>query len=337
MAELEHIAPAEAKEMYLAQRRDEVAESTLQAHHYRLKPFVQWCESTSLTNLNTLSARDLHKYRLHRKEKDDLNKVTLRTQLSTIRVFVKFLESIDGVEQGLHDKMLIPTMDSGEGTRDRMLDAEAAEAMLNHFRRYEYASKRHALLAVLWATGCRMGGAHSLDVSDFDAEEQSLAFRHRPEQGTRLKNKQSGERLCALSSDVCEVLEDYIDVNRHEVTDDHGREALFTTRGGRMHKSNIRETVYASTRPCAYGQECPHDREPDSCEATTYTKARKCPSSVSPHDIRRGSLTHLLKSEVPKEVVSDRANVGQDVLDKHYNRMTEEEKMEQRREYLSDI
>jgi hypothetical protein len=39
MAELEHITPAEAKEMFLAQRRDEVAEATLQGYHYRLKPF----------------------------------------------------------------------------------------------------------------------------------------------------------------------------------------------------------------------------------------------------------------------------------------------------------
>jgi hypothetical protein len=44
----------------------------------------------------------------------------------------------------------------------------------------------------------------------------------------------------------------------------------------------------------------------------------------------------LLKEDVPKEVVSDRANVGRDVLDKHYNQMTAEEKMEQRREYLND-
>jgi len=337
MAELEPITPAEAKEMYLAQRRGEVAESTLQSHHYRLKAFVEWCESTGLTNLNDLTARGLHKYRLDRKEQDDLAKVTLRTQLSTLRVFVKFLESIDGVEQGLHDKMLIPTVEATEGARDRMLDPDAAEAMLDHLRRYEYASKRHALLSVLWTTGCRMGGAHSLDVSDFDAEEQSLAFRHRPEEGTRLKNKQSGERLCALSGEACEVLEDYIEVNRHEVVDEFERQPLFTTRGGRMHKSNIREMVYATTRPCAYGQSCPHGREPDSCEAMAYTQASKCPSSVSPHDIRRGALTHLLKNDVPKEVVSDRANVGQDVLDKHYNRMTEEEKMEQRREYLDNI
>jgi hypothetical protein len=35
--------------------------------------------------------------------------------------------------------------------------------------------------------------------------------------------------------------------------------------------------------------------------------------------------------------VADRADVSPDVLDKHYNQMTEEEKMAQRREYLDDV
>jgi len=50
------------------------------------------------------SDRDRSTYRLHRKEKDDLNTATLRTQLSTIRAIMEVLEPTDGVEQGLHDK-----------------------------------------------------------------------------------------------------------------------------------------------------------------------------------------------------------------------------------------
>lgn len=179
---------------------------------------------------------------------------------------------------------------------------------------------------MLWQTGCRIGAAHSLDVSDFETEEQALAIRHRPDYGTPLKNKQSGERICALSEEVCDVLEDYISVTRDEVTDDHGREPLFTTKYGRMHRSKIREMVYAVTRPCTYGQDCPHGRHPDSCEAATYTQASKCPSSVSPHDIRRGSITHLLRNEVPKQIVADRVNSSPETLEKHYSQLTEKEK-----------
>lgn len=182
-----------------------------------------------------------------------------------------------------------------------------------------------------------MGAAYSLDISDFNTEEQSLAIRHRPDTDTQLKNKQSGERICALSNEVCEVLEDYTEVSRDDVIDDHDREPLFTTQYGRMHRSKIREMIYAVTRPCMYGQNCPHNRDQTDCEARQYIHASKCPSSVSPHDIRRGSITHLLREEVPKQVVSDRVNSSPETLEKHYNEMTEQEKMEQRRGYLNNL
>ena len=59
--------------------------------------------------------------------------------------------------------------------------------------------------------------------------------------------------------------------------------------------------------------------------------------NVSPHDIRRGSITHFLTEDVPEKVVSDRMNVGQNVLDKHYDKRSEEVKVEQRRGYLDNI
>jgi hypothetical protein len=58
---------------------------------------------------------------------------------------------------------------------------------------------------------------------------------------------------------------------------------------------------------------------------------------VSPHAIRRGSITHSLNSDMPDKVVSDRANVSQRVIEQHYDRRTEREKMEQRREYLDNL
>ncbi|MFB6197253.1 MAG: site-specific integrase, partial [Halobacteriaceae archaeon] len=82
---------------------------------------------------------------------------------------------------------------------------------------------------------------------------------------------------------------------------------------------------------------CPHGREPANCEATNHSKLSCCPSSVSPHAIRRGSITCWLNNEMPSEAVGERANVTLEILKQHYDRRSEREKMEQRRKYLDNI
>lgn len=192
--------------------------------------------------------------------------------------------------------------------------------MLEYLRRFEYASRSHTLIELLWHTGLRIGAVYSLDVEDYDPEAERLNLTHRPETGTPLKNKSEGERMVALSRYVCEVLDDWIDHNRPDVADDHDREPLFTSKHGRLTISTMRERTYTVTRPCYYGDHCPHDRRERDCEATEYGYRSKCPSSVSPHSIRRGSITHFLTEDVPEKVISDRMDVGQDVLEKHYDK-----------------
>jgi integrase len=179
----------------------------------------------------------------------------------------------------------------------------------------------------------RMGALQSLDVEDFDHEHRSLELVHRPDEGPTLKNAEDGERIVALSEDVAEVIADYIGHKRNERTDDHGRRPLFSTKQGRISKNTIQQVAYGLTRPCEYGQACPHSKDPDDCEWTGYHGASSCPSSVSPHPIRRGSITWQLTSG-PTRAVGDRCDVSNRVLEEHYDRRTEQEKMQQRREVL---
>lgn len=83
------------------------------------------------------------------------------------------------------------------------------------------------------------------------------------------------------------------------------------------------------------GAACLHDRDTEECDAVTdLDQASKCPSSVTPHPIRRGYNTRLLKAGVSVEVVSDRCNVSPVVIDEHYDVRSEGEKMQQRQEAL---
>ncbi|RQG91792.1 tyrosine-type recombinase/integrase [Natrarchaeobius chitinivorans] len=334
---LEPIDPETAVELYIAEREADTAASTIRSHRARLSHFVRWCDERDIENLNELTGRTLHEYRLWRRNDGDLAKTSLKCQMDTLRVFIRFLGTVDGVHPNLHEKVRSPDLHPGEDVREVMLDSEQAKAVLEYLERYEYASLPHVTLALLWHTMMRLGAARTLDLKDYSPEDQCLAVEHRPETGTPIKKGSQGERLVALSGELCMLLDDWLRDQRPDVTDEHGREPLLATSHGRVCKTTIRRYCYQYTRPCAISRECPHDRDPETCEATNSGQFSKCPSNVSPHAIRRGSITHHLNSDVPETAVGDRANVSQKVLEMHYDQRTEKEKMEQRREYLGNI
>lgn len=331
--DLEPLDPRTAKQMYLDDRRHEVAEATLQTHGYRLRQFVEWCDRDGIENLNDFSGRDIHRFRVKRREEDEAATATMKGQLATLRTFLRFCASVDGVESGLDEKIILPKT-TPEDARDEMLKADRARAVMDHLEQYRYARLEHALLAVLWHTGLRIGAAVGVDIQDYDPDEQFLELVHRPAQGTSLKNQSQGERFVALSDAVCAILDDWLDVNHPGVVDEYDRDPLFATKRGRLSRNRGRTIAYQYTRPCVYGAGCPHDRDPDSCEAMPTSQSHACPSSLSPHPIRRGSITYHLQKDTPEQVVSSRMDVSLDVLDRHYDQRTEREKLRQRRRYL---
>lgn len=78
MIELEHLCPADAIRIFIVQREGEVTEKTYQVYHYRLKPFVRWCDEENIDNLNGLMSRSLHEYCLWRKEGGDLKIISVK-------------------------------------------------------------------------------------------------------------------------------------------------------------------------------------------------------------------------------------------------------------------
>jgi len=134
--------------------------------------------------------------------------VTLYNQMTTLRVFVRWLESRDLVDTGLSDNMLMPKRD--DAARDTMIDSETAAQILQYLQKYEYTTKRHVLFAFLWDTGFRLGTVWALDLDDYHSDEQYVELHHRPDTGTPLKNKPDAERKVNLHGWVCDVLDDCV-------------------------------------------------------------------------------------------------------------------------------
>lgn len=334
--DLSPLSPEDGLEMYLQVRDEEISDSSLSTQESRLGFFIDWCEETGITNLNDLSGRDLLQFRTWRSE--DMCTVSLKSNMRTLRLFLQRCVNFDAVPPSLPEKVDIPSVDKEAASRDEYVPAERAEQIINHLDQYEYATVEHVIWLLMTGAGLRLSAIRSVDMGDFSrtADGGHLQLTHRPDSKTPLKNKSNSERVVHLSEYVGQVLDDYIETHRPDVTDDFGREPLLASDHGRIVQTTIRKYSYKWTRPCVVDGNCPHgvpNDEINECEAMQSSSyAYECPGSSSPHTVRRGYITHELNAGVPKPVVSDRCDVSPEVIDKHYDQRSEEERMELRTE-----
>jgi hypothetical protein len=193
----------------------------------------------------------------------------------------------------MRERFMLP--DVGKEAKDSNVPKERVRDALDKLERFEYASRGHInnSVALMWHGALRIGSIRTLDAEDFDPAEPCLELRHRPEAGTPLKNGEAAERDLALGDFYAQVVQDYIDENRNDVEDEHGRRPLIASTQGRLTRSPYRTAAYQVSLPCWTG-DCPHDKERLTCDWTNCDKLRHCPSSHSPHDFRRASISHHL-------------------------------------------
>ncbi|MFC7113831.1 tyrosine-type recombinase/integrase [Natronoarchaeum sp. GCM10025703] len=333
--ELYETEPETALERYISDRENEVQSATLRSHKARLKKFIEWCGIEGIENMNDLNGRNLQDFRYWRKEDGDLNNVTLHTQMTTFRVFITWCEDFQAVTPGLHEKIRVPKLDPGEDVSNDKMEPEKALKILDYLEKFQYASRDHAMFRLLFRTGVRTGGLRTLNVSDYHSEDQYIEVKHRPEKDTPLKNGSQGQRPIYLNSMTCQVLEDYIENNRIEAKDDYGQKPLLTTNHGRLSPNTIRQRLYKLSHPCFYTGKCPHDENPKTCDfKNNVDYASQCPSSKSPHSVRKASITYWRQRDTPAQQVGERANVNQDIIEKHYDKRTDKGKMDQRKDFF---
>ncbi|MFC5970789.1 tyrosine-type recombinase/integrase [Halomarina salina] len=329
--------PHDAKNRYLKDKSTEVTDSTLANYKTTLNIFCDWLGDRGILFLNTLTSDDIQQFKEWRGE--GVKTITLKTDMTCIKGFVRFCEHINAVPDGLHMMVRVPKPNHEDEVASSILSRNEATAILAYLDKHEYASLRHVMFLLLWKTGMRRSALYALDVDDFDGgPKPHLRLRHRPHEGTPLKNKHRGERDVRISSETAAVISDFLKWNHPGAEDEYGRTALImSSQGNRCEPSTIQRNIYTVTRPCHYTGECPLGRDFSECEATSYNTASKCPASVGPHALRRGYVTESLNAGQPKDVTADRVDMSLEVLDKHYDHATKSQKMERREDYLIDI
>jgi len=330
----------EARDRYLRRRGADATESSIDAWWYRLKLFAQWTESVGIESVGELRRLDIDDYYEFRAA--DVKPVTLEGEMWTLLEFIKYLESLGAVEDGLSKSVRIPDVDDASRSNDSKLSTENALSLLEGYRNDPKTSgtRAHVFIELAWHTGARTGGLVALDVRDVNLNKEFVEFRHRPDTGTPLKNKYDGERSVAIPAETVDAIRTYLGQHRYDVHDEHGRAPLIASMKGRPTPNTPRVWSYLGTLPCIHA-ECPHGKDPETCQWTEFGHASKCPSSRSPHKIRTGSITWQLNLGIPVPVVAQRVNADVKTIAQHYDKADRQERrkrqrqqMEQRREYI---
>ncbi|WP_136688341.1 tyrosine-type recombinase/integrase [Halorhabdus amylolytica] len=330
------LSPPAAVQRYLRRRKPDSTEQSIHGWEYRLKLFVEWCESVGITEVGQLEGYDLDEY--YEIRSADIAPATLEGEMWTLQMFLEFLEDIEAVNDGLSEKVRIPNLDPEDRSNDTKLATEDAQALLAYYRDdpEAYGTRAHAYLELAWYTGARQGGLRALDLRDVElGENPYVEFLQRPNTGTPLKNKRAGERPVGLTHETADVLQEYIAEHRYDVHDEEGRQPLLASAQGRPTPNTIRVWSYLATQPCLHGP-CPHGKARETCLWTEYSHSSKCPSSRSPHQIRTGTVTWLLNQGWPPEDVAERVNASVSTIEQHYDKADPERRRQRLRDRMED-
>lgn len=322
--------PEDGADRFLAHRAPRWRDATYDNAVHRMGVWLDWCEEAGIDDLNDLTGRDLSDFVAWRR--DQIAPITLQKQLSTIRVFLRWAANTDAVREGLAEKLQAPELPDGAEASDTVIEPDRVKRILAYLDRHDYASREHAMAALLWRTGMRRGSLHSLDVDDLRPDDDAIVIRHRPEEGTKLKNGADGERWVYLGPTWYQIVADYVTDRRIDKTDEYGREPLLTTRNGRIHKTTITDNCYRLTRTCDITGECPVGRDIEECEGTRHPGY--CDVKRGPHAWRRSAISEHLRLGTDPDAVSERMNVSLKVLYRHYDVRTNREKMSVRKDEI---
>ena len=313
-------------ERFLLRRRDR-SPYTISQYKRTIPVFIEYAEKNDVATPNQVSINLVESYvdKLFDKYEPD---ATILTHTKNLRAWLSWLNKRD-----LCIESVFEILDKGElgldpKARDEALPESEAIHIIRQLRNQRRWTSMHALTELIWNAGPRIGGVHSLDVTDFDPENHELEFRHCPNEDTRLKNGYNGERIVILQSKVADAIHYYIENDRPDSTDEYGREPLFATSSGRPSKSTLRRWIYNSTS-CRWAKEGPNQA---SCDGSCDPDSNVCSFSYYPHAIRRGAIVNHLSNGLRPDRASERFDVSVKVIEKHYDPRLKRQRKEDRAE-----
>jgi integrase/recombinase XerD len=235
-----------------------LAQNTLKAYRADLIRFFAWNTEHGTSSVKEIDIKVLSGYMEHL-QKAGLAASSIARHLVAIRMFFRYL-----VLEGVLLESSVELMNSPKLWEylPRVLSPEAVDRLLTAPNRADtYWLRDRAILAVMYATGCRVSEVTGLKLRDLNLDEAYC----------RCLGKGNKERVVSLSAVAIDAVADYLKDERPKMVQRGECEFLFVTRSGNQMS---RVMVWNLVRK--------------------YAIKAGCSGDVTPHTLRHSFATHML-------------------------------------------
>ena len=239
-----------------------MAQNTLTAYRHDLDRFFAWNCDNGKVGIHDIGVPTITLF-LEYLQNLGLAASSVGRNLVAVRMFFRFLMLEGVVAESTVDLVSSPKLWE---RLPKVLSPEMVDSLLiapvGPFDRY-YLRDR-ALLAVMYATGCRVSEVVGLRLQDVQLEENYC----------RCTGKGNKQRMVSLNPVAGDAIRKYLELERPDLVTVAGQDSghLFLTRSGRVMN---RESVWALVQ--------------------RYAARVGCSGEVSPHTLRHSFATHLLQ------------------------------------------
>lgn len=235
-----------------------LAANSIEAYHRDLRAFCAWLEQNQACGLQQVGLSVMGDYLAHLHTRG-LAATTIARHLVSIKMLFRYL-----VLEGVLTESALDLMNSPKLWRrlPQVLSPEKVNDLLNApCAEDRYVHRDRALLALLYATGCRASEVAGMRLRDV----------HLSESFCRCLGKGNKERLVSLNPLATRAVESYLDFERPELVGLRDAETLLLTRSG---NPLSRVMVWKLVKK--------------------YAARVGCSRQVSPHSLRHSFATHML-------------------------------------------
>ena len=235
--------------------------NTVMAYRRDLEKFLNWNQQNARRTVHQVDIPTMTSF-LDYLQQQGLAASSIGRNLVVVRMFFRYLMLESVVAESVVDLISSPKL---WRRLPKVLSPEMVEQLLivPQGSIDRYARRDRALLAVMYATGCRVSEVINLRMSDINLDEFYA----------RCTGKGNKQRIVSLNPVAVDAINRYLNLERPGMVENavNDAEYLFVSRSG---KRLQREVVWELIR--------------------RYAARSGCGSDISPHTLRHSFATHLL-------------------------------------------